>query len=155
MVYDDGAAALSHQSVRVKNVWTPAVAGDAGASAASSTKTGEQTDVISVQPELKLPSKPAVAGSEVQWELTDNVHPFWVLPRQKKQDDQPNLVIEKHATTVVVASQPKSNTKAPAGTETYRVELPFITNKLKISTGDNLMLTWFHLPPAEKNTKTW
>ena len=86
------------------------------------------------------------------------MHPFWVLPRTKTQEDKANCSLKQHVTTVVVATQsPKGCTQAPAGTETYRVEIPYITNDEKIKQGDSLMLQWAlqEKPPKAPRTKTW
>ena len=63
MVFEDATAVTSHNAVRVKVTWVPAVA---GAGASDGARTEQMTEHISVQPELKLPGKPAVAGSPLK-----------------------------------------------------------------------------------------
>ena len=118
--------------------------------------------LLSVQHEVRLPAKPETPGGEAKWEITDNVHPFWVLPRTKTKEDKANCFLKQHVTTVVVATQsppwiPKGCTQAPAGTETCRVEIPYITNDEKIKQGDSLMLQWALQEKVVKapRTKTW
>ena len=137
MLLDDGVQAFSRLAVKVQVSWvTPAVAGSA-----ESEALAEETHRLSVQPELRLPARPETPGGDVKWELADNVHPFWVLPRTRTAEDRPNCSLMNHLTTVVVATQaPKGSAKVPAGAQTYRVELPYIINEEKIAKGGDLML---------------
>ena len=82
LVYMDAAAyaSVSKQAVMTRIAWAPS-AQDAEASGGSE----EDLHTIAVMPELKLP-KPAVAGETTAWELHDNVHPFWAIPRQRSED---------------------------------------------------------------------
>ena len=165
MVFADGSNALSHNSVTVKVTWSPAVAGspaEAGTRDSDALPavagTGERTETISVQPELRLPAKPDTPGGDVKWELSDNVHPFWVLPRTKTKEDVSNCCLKRQTTTVVVATQnPKGCNKAPSGTETYRVELPYITKEQQIKKGDVIMLKRpvMDKPNKVRKEKTW
>ena len=114
---------------------------------------------ISVQPEFKLPAKPAVAGTTSSWDQKDNGHPFWAIPRRKTQAEDPNCVIESEVTTVIVCCQPKPplDTKAVAATVTYSVRLPYIVNNRPIGADEKVILEWA-IPEKKKAVRkdeTW
>ena len=104
----------------------------------------ETSHKLWLQPEIKLP-KPAVAGTTTEWDLNDNVHPFWVLPRQQKNGEVTNCHLVQQVTTVVACTQSR-----PPGTDTYRVTLPYITNTCKIQRGEAFLLAW-ELPPKKEH----
>ena len=97
---------------------------------------------ISVQPEYKLPS--AVAGKPSSWEIKDNGHPFWVIPRQKTEAETPNCEMADQTTQLVVCCQPKPplDTTARAAALTYNVRLPYIVNTRPIEADEKVILEW-------------
>ena len=154
LVYMDAAAyaSVSKQAVMTRIAWAPS-AQDAEASGGSE----EDLHTIAVMPELKLP-KPAVAGETTAWELHDNVHPFWAIPRQKSEDQTPNCFLQEKAMTFAIAGQPPSGASGvPNCAFSYRVELPYIVNTGHISANEEILLHW-EIPEQKdkvKKGKTW
>ena len=149
LVYMDAAnyASVTKHAVLTKIAWKEASGG-----------SEEDTHTVAVMPELKLP-KPAVAGeTTTEWDLHDNVHPFWAIPRQKSEDQTPNCFLQEKAMTFAIAGQPPSGASGvPNCAFSYRVELPYIVNTGHISANEEILLHW-EIPEQKdkvKKGKTW
>ena len=155
LVYVDATnyASVTKHAVLTKIAWAPSKQ-ETEASGGSE----EDTHTVAVMPEFKLP-KPAVAGeTTTAWDLHDNVHPFWAIPRQKSEDQTPNCFLHEKAMTFAIAGQPPEGASGvPNSSFSYRVELPYIVNTGTISANEDLLLHW-EIPEkkeAPKKGRTW
>ena len=114
---------------------------------------------IAVNPECKLP-KQATDGTTLPLSEKDMVHPFWVMRRQKSQQDKWNCEFTSIDVTTVVLSRPKSEkvtTMKESQAENRTAVIPCITNAKPIEEDTELVLQCHRQEKGkqEKREKTW
>ena len=109
----------------------------------------EEVVRLMIQPEVRLPEIDA-DGSKLKWKPSDCAHPFWVIKRANKDNQEKAQCINadiicQEATHLTACGLLELNSivlEVPAITNTYKVSLPFIVNTQPIEAGQEVVLKW-------------
>ena len=114
-----------------------------------------------VNPEVRYPNKNKAASDSPLSSL--QMHPFWLVQRQAKEDEEPNCILEHQYVTSVLGCTWRSTClngpcQRDGTTCSWAALVPVITNDKFIKAGDSVILKHTIVKPQEKpkrRERTW